>query len=210
MLLSVLSAKPDRNNNLPSAKSAGLLRILEAFPYFSQPRSQIPLIQQPVLSKTSPLYSAATLLNYSIPHQLHTAIIMDSIRSVIQPITHNLPAPIQELGVTILGDEKCYKTLVLDVDFTATECIKLAISKGLGLGIIAASSIVKVPQILKLVSSRSAAGVSFLSYLLETGALLVGLAYNKRQENPFSTYGENALIMAQVSGTLQDEIRNKY
>ncbi|CAG8973069.1 hypothetical protein HYALB_00009373 [Hymenoscyphus albidus] len=121
---------------------------------------------------------------------------MDSIREVIQPITQNLPAPVQELGITLLG-EKCYKTLLLDIDVTSTECIKLGISKGLGLGIIAASSIVKVPQILKLISSGSAAGVSFLSYLLETGALLVGLAYNKRQENPFSTYGENALILAQ-------------
>jgi len=123
-------------------------------------------------------------------------IIMDSVRSALQPITHNLPAPIHDLGVSILG-EQCYKTLLLDVDIEATDCIKLAISKGLGIGIIAASSIVKVPQIIKLINSKSASGVSFLSYLLETSAYIISLAYNVRQGFPFSTYGETGLIMAQ-------------
>jgi mannose-P-dolichol utilization defect protein 1 len=95
-----------------------------------------------------------------------------------------------------LGDT-CYKTLLLDIDLSATECVKLAISKALGIGIIGASSIVKVPQILKLISSKSASGISFLSYLLETSAYLISLAYNVRQGFPFSTYGETALIMVQ-------------
>jgi len=121
---------------------------------------------------------------------------MDALRSALQPITHNLPAPIRDLGVSLIG-ESCYKNILLDIDLTDTECIKLGISKGLGIGIIAASSIVKVPQILKLISSRSASGVSFLSYLLETSAFLISLAYNARQGFPFSTYGETGLIMVQ-------------
>jgi mannose-P-dolichol utilization defect protein 1 len=121
---------------------------------------------------------------------------MDALRSVIQPITHNLPAPIRDLGVSLIGQE-CYSTLLLNVDLADEACLKLAVSKGLGLGIVAASSIVKVPQILKLARSQSAAGVSFLSYLLETAALLIGLAYNARNEFPFSTYGETALILVQ-------------
>ena len=121
---------------------------------------------------------------------------MDPLRSALQPITQNLPAPIRDLGVSILG-EACYKTLLLDIDLTSSECIKLAISKGLGIGIIAASSIVKVPQILKLINSQSSEGISFLSYLLETSAYLISLAYNVRQGFPFSTYGETGLILAQ-------------
>ncbi|KAE9367206.1 polyketide synthase [Stipitochalara longipes BDJ] len=121
---------------------------------------------------------------------------MDSLRSALQPITHNLPAPIHDLSVSILG-ETCYKTLLLDIDLSSTDCIKLAISKGLGIGIIAASTIVKVPQILKLINSKSSEGISFLSYLLETSAYLISLAYNVRQGFPFSTYGETSLIMAQ-------------
>lgn len=121
---------------------------------------------------------------------------MDALRSAVQPITHNLPAPIRDLGVSIIGD-KCYKSLLLDVNIDDAECLKLAISKGLGIGIITVSSIVKVPQILKLVNSRSAEGVSFLSYLLETTAYLISLAYNFRNNFPFSTYGETALIVGQ-------------
>jgi mannose-P-dolichol utilization defect protein 1 len=121
---------------------------------------------------------------------------MDSIRSALQPITHSLPAPIQDLGKSLIGDQ-CYKSLILDINVEDSECIKLAVSKGLGIGIIAASSIVKVPQILKLISSKSASGVSFLSYLLETSAYLIGLAYNVRQGFPVSTYGESGLILVQ-------------
>ena len=121
---------------------------------------------------------------------------MDALRSAIQPITHNLPAPIRDLGVSIIG-APCYKTLLLDVDLEHRECLKLAVSKGLGIGIVAASSVVKVPQILKLARSQSADGVSFLSYLLETTAYLITLAYNVRNGFPFSTFGETALILGQ-------------
>lgn len=122
---------------------------------------------------------------------------MDSLRSALQPITHNLPAPIRDTGLSLLGSQ-CYKTLILDVDFVSSpECLKLAVSKGLGIGIIGASSIVKIPQLLKLLNSRSSEGISFLSYLLETSAFIITLAYNVRQGNPFSTFGETALIAVQ-------------
>ncbi|ETS80986.1 hypothetical protein PFICI_05988 [Pestalotiopsis fici W106-1] len=124
---------------------------------------------------------------------------MDALKSAIaplKPITNALPQPIHDLGTSIIGST-CYKTLILDLDPTDSECVKLAISKGLGIGIIAASSIVKVPQIIKLVNSRSASGISFLSYLLETSSYLISLAYNVRNGFPFSTFGETALIMGQ-------------
>ncbi|KAI4692269.1 uncharacterized protein J4E84_003238 [Alternaria hordeiaustralica] len=121
---------------------------------------------------------------------------MDALKSAIQPITHNLPQPIADVGISLLGP-KCYKTLIYNVDITATECVKLAISKGLGIGIIGASSIVKIPQLLKLLNSQSADGLSFLSYLLESSSYLISLAYNVRHGFPFSTYGETALILVQ-------------
>ncbi|OTA86672.1 hypothetical protein M434DRAFT_399808 [Hypoxylon sp. CO27-5] len=124
---------------------------------------------------------------------------METLRTALQPlrpITNNLPTPIRDLGVSIIGDA-CYKTLILDLDPTDSGCLKLAISKGLGIGIIGASSIVKVPQIIKLLQSQSSSGISFLSYLLETSSYLISLAYNVRKGFPFSTYGETALILGQ-------------
>ncbi|KAI0007188.1 mannose-P-dolichol utilization defect 1 protein [Xylariaceae sp. FL0662B] len=124
---------------------------------------------------------------------------METLRSALQPlrpVTHNLPAPIRDLGVSIIGNG-CYQSLVLDLDPTDSDCLKLAISKGLGIGIVGASSIVKVPQIIKLVRSQSSSGISFLSYLLETSSYLITLAYNVRNGFPFSTFGETALILGQ-------------
>ncbi|KAF2436989.1 monosaccharide-P-dolichol utilization protein [Tothia fuscella] len=122
---------------------------------------------------------------------------MDTLRSALQPVTRNLPTPLFTLGNNLLGPA-CYKHLILDIDpINYPECFKLGVSKGLGIGIIAASSVVKIPQLLKLINSQSAASVSFLSYLLETASLVITLAYNARSGNPFSTYGESALIAAQ-------------
>lgn len=121
---------------------------------------------------------------------------MEILRSTLQPLTHNLPPQLRSLLLSLLGPT-CYKTLILDINPTPSPCLSLAISKSLGLCIIAASSIVKIPQILKLLSSRSAAGVSFLSYALETASFAASLAYNVRHRNPFSTYGETALIAVQ-------------
>ena len=121
---------------------------------------------------------------------------MDALRTTLQPLTHALPAPLRDLGLSLLGPT-CYKTLILDIDPSDTPCLKLAISKTLGIAIVAGSSIVKVPQILKLLQSQSSAGVSFLSYALETAAFVITLAYSARSGFPFSTYGETALIAAQ-------------
>jgi hypothetical protein len=144
-------------------------------------------------TKSSPSITAVHIHTTKISHLTAT---MDAIRSIIQPVTHNLPKPIADLGTSLIG-ETCYKTLLLDIDPSHTECLKLAISKGLGIGIIGASSIVKVPQLLKLLNSGSADGLSFLSYLLESGAYLISLSYNVRHGFPFSTYGETALILIQ-------------
>ena len=125
---------------------------------------------------------------------------MDSLETALQPllrpITQNLPGPIRDLGVSILGNH-CYKVLVHDVQLSDSSCFKLAISKGLGIGIIGASAVVKIPQLLKLLNSQSAAGLSFLAYALETTSYIISLAYNARQGFPFSTYGETAFIAIQ-------------
>ncbi|KAK4545471.1 hypothetical protein LTR36_002821 [Oleoguttula mirabilis] len=119
-----------------------------------------------------------------------------TLRSVLQPITHNLPSPISNAAGQLLGDS-CYRSLVHNINISDTTCMKLAVSKALGIGIIGASSIVKIPQLLKLLNAQSAEGISFLSYLLETASYVISLAYNVRNQFPFSTYGEMALIAIQ-------------
>ncbi|KAI5858757.1 hypothetical protein BZA05DRAFT_382349 [Tricharina praecox] len=119
------------------------------------------------------------------------------VRPHLLPIIKALPAPIHDFGLSQLGPE-CYSTIVSKLDISShPECTQLAISKAIGVGIIGLSTVVKVPQLLKLLASGSAQGISFTSYLLETTAYIITLAYNYRSGNPFSTYGEIALLAVQ-------------
>lgn len=97
---------------------------------------------------------------------------------------------------SLIGN-KCYGVLVEDLTFTDLPCLRLALSKALGSGIVVGASLVKLPQILKIIGSGSGAGVSLLSVALETCAFIVSLAYNVRLDTPFSTYGEMMFIIIQ-------------
>jgi len=119
------------------------------------------------------------------------------VRPHLLPIIKALPAPIHDFGLSQLGPE-CYGTIVSQLDISSQpQCTRLAISKAIGVGIVGLSTVVKVPQLLKLLKSGSAQGISFSSYLLETTAYIITLAYNYRSGNPFSTYGEIALLAVQ-------------
>ncbi|KAF9904709.1 hypothetical protein BX616_001220 [Lobosporangium transversale] len=107
-----------------------------------------------------------------------------------------LPFFLKKPAVAIIGDT-CYTSLIEDFNYRDVPCIKYAISKGLGFGIVAGGAIVKVPQIIKIISARSAVGVSLSSYMLETLACVISLAYNIRQNNPLSTYGETFFVTIQ-------------
>ena len=123
--------------------------------------------------------------------------VLDPLKPYLLPITTKLPAQVDDVIISLLG-APCHAALLHDLDIaTHPECIKLAISKALGIAIVTTAAIVKVPQILKLLNSRSSQGVSLTSYLLESTSFLITLAYNIRNVFPFSTYGETALILLQ-------------
>ena len=122
--------------------------------------------------------------------------IIDQLRPILTPVARNLPSPINDFLLQLVGTQ-CHSTLIHNLSITNPDCTSLLISKILGTVIILASTIVKIPQILKILTSQSSAGLSFLSVLLETLAFLITLAYNVRSGWPFSTYGETALILAQ-------------
>ncbi|KAI9332885.1 hypothetical protein DFJ73DRAFT_663962 [Zopfochytrium polystomum] len=95
--------------------------------------------------------------------------------------------------LTPLIGPKC-STSLLTFHLTDFPCLRLFISKGLGIGLVAGGAVIKAPQLIKIVMKKSAVGVSFASYALETSAYIAGLAYNVRRGNPFNTYGEHAFM----------------
>lgn len=158
---------------------------------------------------------------------LHGAVSLIShnpfpIDPKVTAITHNLPWFLREPAIALIGP-KCYNTLVYDFNITDVDCLKYALSKGLGFGIVLGGSIVKIPQvtplarpeltrqIMKIVRSHSARGLSLSAYvrsllalwmllkskILETASYAISLAYASRSHFPFSTYGENFFITIQ-------------
>ena len=89
----------------------------------------------------------------------------------------------------------CYETLLVRYDLLHRACLARAASKALGLGIVVGSAIVKVPQIAKIWSARSAEG-SLLTFVLE----LVVHPISSASTTPTATpqhVGEMAFLAAQ-------------
>jgi hypothetical protein len=82
-------------------------------------------------------------------------------------------------------------------DFSDMECIKFTISKGIGLAIIVGSSILKVPQIIKIVSNGSVEGIAAVTYYIETTIFMQTAALAISNGIAFSVYGESLIIMVQ-------------
>ncbi|KAJ7594592.1 hypothetical protein C8J56DRAFT_927132 [Mycena floridula] len=110
-----------------------------------------------------------------------------------------IPSFIRDFGISIVG-EKCFVSLVENLDLKDVQCIRYSISKGLGLGIVVGGSVMKVPQVLLILNAGSAKGLSLSAYVLETMAYAITLAYSFRQGYPFSTYGENFFLTVQNVG----------
>uniref|UniRef100_A0A5F9D6I7 Mannose-P-dolichol utilization defect 1 n=1 Tax=Oryctolagus cuniculus TaxID=9986 RepID=A0A5F9D6I7_RABIT len=92
---------------------------------------------------------------------------------------------LKRLLVPILLPEKCYDRLFLQWDLLHVPCLKILLSKGLGLGIVAGSLLVKLPQVLKLLGAKSAEGLSLQSVVLDLVALTGTVVYSITNSFPF-------------------------
>ncbi|KAF8266297.1 hypothetical protein EI94DRAFT_1586163 [Lactarius quietus] len=111
-------------------------------------------------------------------------------------LTRNLPWFVKDLGISIIG-QKCYISLIENLNIEDVECIKYSLSKGIGVAVVVGGSIMKVPQLLLILRAQSARGLSLTAYVLETCSYAINLAYSSRNGFPFSTYGENFFLTIQ-------------
>jgi len=94
--------------------------------------------------------------------------------------------------------QACTKPLLQGTIPDASLLAALA-SKVLGIAVVAGSALVKVPQILAVTRSHSAAGLNFSSFELENIGFSIHTAYGFIMGLPFSAYGEALLLLAQNS-----------
>ncbi|XP_024144570.1 mannose-P-dolichol utilization defect 1b [Oryzias melastigma] len=106
--------------------------------------------------------------------------------------------PFKGVLVDYLMPESCYDQFFLNFNLLDVPCLKIVLSKGLGIGIILGSVMVKLPQILKLMAAKSAEGLSFKSVLLELLAITGTMAYSIANKFPFSSWGEALFLMLQT------------
>lgn len=78
-------------------------------------------------------------------------------------------------------------------------CFKALLSKGLGIGIIAGSILVKVPQIVKILSNKSGDGINVYSVLFDLFAITCHVSYSFVNGFPFSAWGDGTFLMLQTA-----------
>ncbi|NP_001288639.1 mannose-P-dolichol utilization defect 1 protein isoform 2 [Mus musculus] len=111
--------------------------------------------------------------------------------------------PFKGLLVPILLPEKCYDQLFVQWDLLHVPCLKILLSKGLGLGIVAGSLLVKLPQVFKLLGAKSAEGLSLQSVMLELVALTGTVVYSITNNFPFSCFRQPLTTATDTQASFQ-------
>ncbi|KAF9601798.1 hypothetical protein IFM89_023329 [Coptis chinensis] len=95
-------------------------------------------------------------------------------------------------------DLSCVVGSLTDGKIPEKECLLPLISKLLGYSIVAASTIVKLPQILKILQHRSVRGLSVAAFELEVVGFTIALSYCLHKGLPFSAFGELLFLLIQA------------
>ncbi|XP_015428583.1 PREDICTED: mannose-P-dolichol utilization defect 1 protein homolog [Dufourea novaeangliae] len=107
-------------------------------------------------------------------------------------------AQVLRKAALIIFSEKCIEEYFDEFNFLHVECFKATLSTVLGFGIISGSILVKVPQILKLLQSKSAEGINVLSVLLDLFAITAMVSYSFVSGFPFSAWGDGVFLGLQT------------
>ncbi|XP_038715366.1 mannose-P-dolichol utilization defect 1 protein homolog 2 isoform X2 [Tripterygium wilfordii] len=95
-------------------------------------------------------------------------------------------------------DISCALGSLHDGEFPDKACLLPLISKLLGYAIVAASTTVKLPQILKILKNRSVRGLSVTAFEMEVIGYTITLAYCLHKGLAFSAFGEYAFLLIQA------------
>jgi len=117
-------------------------------------------------------------------------------------LTNNIP--LVKACNSIMSTHCCQQVMTdllnLSVDDPFTvQCLTAATTKLLGYFIIVASSLIKLPQLIKILSAQSASGLSFSGTVLELIAITFTAAYSYAKRFPFSAWGEATFLYVETA-----------
>ncbi|XP_017766514.1 PREDICTED: mannose-P-dolichol utilization defect 1 protein homolog [Eufriesea mexicana] len=100
--------------------------------------------------------------------------------------------------VLLLFTEECMKEYLDELNFFHVGCFKSTLSTALGFGIIIGSLLVKVPQIIKILKSKSVEGINVYSVLLDLFSITSMVSYSFVSGFPFSAWGDGVFLGLQT------------
>lgn len=100
---------------------------------------------------------------------------------------------------SLLLKPECCDEFLLKFNLLHQECLTHAISRGIGYGIVTLATLVKVPQVLKIISAKSGVGISIFGVALELLAITFTAAYSLRKGYPFSAWGEVPFLLIETA-----------
>ena len=102
-------------------------------------------------------------------------------------------APVPWLTCLLL----CFDTFFVKFNLLDVPCITASISKLLSYAIIAGAILLKLPQIMNIVSNKDTRGLASMLLYLDVASFLPSPAYNILNGNDFATYGEACIVLVE-------------
>lgn len=105
---------------------------------------------------------------------------------------------LKEFLLTFFMPEKCYDEFFLHLNFSHVPCLRITLSKVMGLWIMFGTVFAQLPQIWKILRAGSAEGLSLASATLSLYSISGYVAYCIAQGFPIGAWGESLFILTQV------------
>ncbi|XP_029029129.2 mannose-P-dolichol utilization defect 1 protein-like [Betta splendens] len=106
-------------------------------------------------------------------------------------------SPVREFLVTYFMPDKCYEELFVRLHFHAP-CVRLVLTKAAGFWMLLDVLLAQLPQLLKILWSGSAEGLSLVSVIMQLYALSCPVVYAMANHFPLFAWAERILTLAQT------------
>ncbi|KAG1958559.1 mannose-P-dolichol utilization defect 1a [Pimephales promelas] len=107
--------------------------------------------------------------------------------------------PLKEFLLTFFMPEKCYDHFFIYFNFLHVPCLKIIMSKTMGILILMGIVIAPLPQICKILWSGSSNGLCLTSFFLELLAISTHAAFCYTQNFPIGAWGESLFALIQIA-----------
>ncbi|XP_056451160.1 mannose-P-dolichol utilization defect 1 protein-like isoform X2 [Gadus chalcogrammus] len=108
-------------------------------------------------------------------------------------------SPVKEFILLYLMPEKCFEYFFTNLNFLHVPCLKIVLSKTVGLWIVLGTVLAQLPQLLRLTRRGSAEGVSLGSALLHLYSISGPLVYCLARDFPLSAWSDKLFIAVQAA-----------